>query len=225
MRGVIETATQALLRLARPPATALFHGAFYDGHAHTWESTTWLGTPAKKCPFDLWMYQEMLAEQRPDLIVETGTAHGGSALFLASVCDLLDHGEVITVDIEHRERPQHPRITYLHGSSTAPEIVEQVRARAEAAASCLVLLDSDHAKAHVLRELELYAPLVTVGSYLVVEDTNVNGHPVARWHGPGPHEAVQEFLSRTAAFQVDRHRERLLLTFNPGGYLRRVRPG
>jgi cephalosporin hydroxylase len=214
---------RSLLRLAEPAARAIFHWSFYDSHEQTWDTTTWLGTLAKKCPFDLWIYQEMLTEQRPDLIIETGTAHGGSALFLASVCDLLGHGEIITVDVEERERPAHPRITYLHGSSTAPETLERVHARAEGTSSRLVLLDSDHAKAHVLRELELYAPLVPVGGYLVVEDTNVNGHPVARWHGPGPNEAVREFLARTSAFEVDRERERLLLTFNPGGYLRRVR--
>jgi cephalosporin hydroxylase len=212
------------LRLLTRPATALFHWVFYGLHERTWESTTWLGTRAKKCPFDLWVYQEIVAEQRPDLIVETGTAHGGSALFLASMCDLVGHGEVISIDVEQRERPQHPRITYLHGSSTAPEIVAEVRTRAEGTSSRLVLLDSDHSREHVLQELELYAPLVPVGGYLVVEDTNVNGHPVAPRFGPGPHEAVEEFLARTDAFEVDRAREGLMLTFNPGGYLRRVRP-
>lgn len=213
-----------LLRPATRPATAFFHWVFYNLHGQTWNSTAWLGTHAKKCPFDLWIYQEMISEQRPDLIIETGTAFGGSALFLASICDLVDHGEVVSIDVEHHERPTHPRITYLHGSSTAPETLEQVRARAAGTTSRLVLLDSDHSKQHVLRELELYAPLVHVGGYIVVEDTNVGGHPVARWHGPGPHEAVAEFLSSTSAFEVDRERERLMLTFNPGGYLRRVRP-
>ena len=85
----------------------------------------------------------------------------------------------------------------------------------------MVILDSDHSRDHVLRELELYAPLVTPGCYVVVEDTNVNGHPVVPRFGPGPMEAVQEYLATTDAFEVDRSREKLLLTFNPSGYLRR----
>jgi cephalosporin hydroxylase len=215
---------RALRRVVARPATALFHWVFYGSFEQTWEATTWLGTRAKKCPLDLWIYQEIIAEQHPDLIVETGTAHGGSALFLASLCDLVGHGHVVSVDVEEGDRPAHPRITYLHGSSTAPEILTQVRERAEGTRSRLILLDSDHSKGHVLRELEAYAPLVHVGGYVVVEDTNVNGHPVAPRYGPGPFEAVEEFLSHTDAFEVDRAREKLMLTFNPSGYLRRVRP-
>jgi len=203
-----------------------FHLLYYQaGEAGgTWKDTRFLGVPTWKCPLDLWVYQELLQELAPDLIVETGTAHGGSALYLATLCEAMGHGEVVSVDIgEWPDRPKHDRITYLTASSTDPAAVEQVAERARGAGTVLVVLDSDHSRAHVLEELRRYAPLVTPGSYLVVEDTNVNGHPVYRGFGPGPMEAVEVFLQETDAFEVDRGREKLLLTFNPRGWLRKVR--
>lgn len=197
-----------------------FQRAFYDAGVHTWQSTTWLGVPIRKSPMDILVYQELLCEVRPDFIVEAGTYQGGSALFLASICDLLGGGEVITIDVEAMERPKHPRITYLHGSSVAPEIVAAIRERAKGRG--LAILDSDHSAAHVRAELDIYSSLVSRGSYLIVEDTNINGHPVASGFGPGPAEAVADFLKTTDAFVVDRHRERLMMTWNPGGYLRRI---
>lgn len=199
-----------------------FHRLYYDSHDTTWKQTFWLGHTVRKCALDLWVYQEILVETRPDLIVETGTYMGGSALYLATICDVLGKGKVVTVDITARAgRPRHRRITYLQGSSVEPPVVARVRSRAKRAKRVMVILDSDHSRDHVLRELELYAPLVTPGCYLVVEDTNVNGHPVLPDHGPGPMEAVTGFLEATDRFEVDRSREKLLLTFNPSGYLRR----
>ena len=199
-----------------------FHRLYYDSHDTTWKQTSWLGRTVRKCALDLWVYQEILVETRPDLIVETGTYLGGSALYLASICDILRHGKVVTVDVSAPGgRPRHRRITYVQGSSVDPEVVARVRRRARRAKRIMVILDSDHSRDHVLRELELYSPLVSVGCYLVVEDTNVNGHPVLPDHGPGPMEAVTEFLATTDDFEVDDAREKLLLTFNPSGYLRR----
>ena len=198
-----------------------FHRLYYSSASRTWSNTYWLGTQTQKCPLDLWIYQEMLHELRPAAIVETGTASGGSALFLASVCDLLGHGEIVTVDIAEKERPSHPRVTYLSGSSTAAEVIARVSEFVGDRAPVLVILDSDHSYAHVLEELRLYAPLVTSGSYLVVEDTNVNGHPVDPDHGPGPMEAVLDFLRESDEFAVDESREKFLLTFNPHGFLRK----
>lgn len=202
-----------------------FHRLLYETGYSTGDpwNPKWLGFAALKCPFDLWIYQEILHEIRPDLVLETGTARGGSALFLASILDLLGSGTVVSIDIVRRpEWPTHPRITYLTGSSTSPAIIDQVRARVAAASRVLVILDSDHMKDHVLDELRLYSPLVTAGSYLIVEDTNINGHPVFAGFGPGPWEAVDEFLAGTTAFKRDRARERFFVTFNPGGYLLRV---
>jgi cephalosporin hydroxylase len=199
-----------------------FHRLYYDSHDTTWTQTYWRGQTVLKCPLDLWIYQEILVETQPDLIVETGTFGGGSAYFLASVCDLLGRGEVLTIDIDQQKgMPEHERVTYLLGSSVGDDVLAVVRDRAASAERVMVILDSDHSRDHVLRELELYAPLVTPGCYLVVEDTNVNGHPVVPGFGPGPMEALEAFLETTDDFEVDRSREKLLLTFNPSGYLRR----
>jgi cephalosporin hydroxylase len=134
---------------------------------------------------------------------------------------VLDVGEVLTIDIDDRPRPEHPRVTYRLGSSTDPDTVawvyERVRGR-----RAMVILDSDHRQAHVAAEIAAYASLVTPGCYLIVEDTNLNGNPVALEQGPGPAEAVHDFLAKDDRFVADTNRERLLLTFNPGGYLLRV---
>jgi cephalosporin hydroxylase len=112
-------------------------------------------------------------------------------------------------------------LTYVVASSTDHDVVAQVAERAERAGPVLVVLDSDHSRDHVLAELRAYAPLVTPGSYLVVEDTNINGHPVYEAFGPGPMEAVQDFLKERDDFEVDRSREKFLFSFNPGGWLRK----
>jgi cephalosporin hydroxylase len=201
-----------------------FHRLYYGARQQTWKNTFWQGHAARKCPLDLWVYQELLVETRPDVIIETGTAEGGSALFLANVCDMLANGIVISVDVQQLQgRPVHQRIHYLEGSSVDDATVAQVSARIAPGASVMAVLDSDHTAEHVLAELRIYAVLVTPGCYLVVEDTNVNGHPVREAFGPGPMEAVDAFLAESSAFEVDQSREKFFMTFNPRGYLRRVR--
>ena len=188
-----------------------------------WFDTWWLGHRVLKTPFDLWIYQEMLHELMPDLIIETGTAEGGSALYLASICDLIGSGRIVTIDIEEDAgRPVHDRIRYVLGSSTDPEIVKFIADETSGASSVLVILDSDHSARHVSAELAAYAPFVTPGSYLIVEDTNINGHPVDKSFGPGPMEAVKAFLERSDDFSIDRSRQKFGLTFNPNGYLKRT---
>lgn len=204
-----------------------FHELYYGATDRTWQDTHWMGLRAFKCPMDMWSYQEILWDTRPDLIVECGTAWGGSALFFASMLDAFGGGgEIVTVDIASDDqmpgRAAHPRITYLTGSSTDPGIVDPVRRRAASADRVMVVLDSDHSYAHVAAEIAAYSPLVTPGCYLVVEDTNVNGNPVLPEWGPGPMEAVDEFLDDTESFVRDLAREKFMMTFNPGGYLRRV---
>ncbi len=219
----------AFRRLAQDPTAVdrqwlidAFHRLYYDSHDSTWTQTFWRGVAVLKCPLDLWVYQEILAETQPDLIVETGTFGGGSAYYLASICDLLGAGEIVTIDVDPQTGlPSHDRITYVTGSSTDDEVLAGVRQRVERAERAMVILDSDHSRDHVLRELELYSPFVTPGCYLVVEDTNINGHPVVPAFGPGPMEALTDFLGTTDDFEVDRSREKLLLSFNPFGYLRR----
>ena len=203
-----------------------FHVLYYDSHklGKTWADTRWLGVTAKKCPLDLWNYQEIIFETKPDLIIECGTSLGGSALFLASICDLVGKGRVVSIDVEERTgRPKHSRITYLLGSSTSEEVVAEVKRFIKKGHRVMAVLDSDHCKQHVLKELMIYSKLVTKRSYLVVEDTNLNGHPVEPGFGPGPMEALEEFLRENKDFSVDKAREKFYLTFNPRGYLRRVR--
>jgi cephalosporin hydroxylase len=193
---------------------------FHAEGDRTYNNLRWLGTPLQKNPMDLWIYQEMLYEVKPDVVVECGTYKGGTAYYLARLMDLLDKGRILTVDIEkYPNLPQHPRITYLLGSSTAPEIVGQVRSSIKPGETVLVLLDSDHSMKHVLDELRLYHGLVTAGSYLVVEDTHFNGHPILPKFGPGPMEAVEQFLKENQDFRIDPAREKLMFTFNPRGYL------
>jgi cephalosporin hydroxylase len=221
-----------LLRLfgkeAREPKQAgvveQFHKLYYyDGSTGgTWFNTKWFGCRVLKCPLDLWVYQEIICETRPDLIIETGTCEGGSAFYMAIVCEYLNQGEIVSIDIQAKPgRPQHKRIQYWTGSSTAPDIVEKVRQLARGR-NVLVILDSDHSAKHVADELAAYSELVPKGGYLIVEDTNLNGHPANPEHGPGPMEAVDEFLRRNPAFQIDAAREKFFMTFNPRGYLKRV---
>jgi cephalosporin hydroxylase len=203
-----------------------FHELYFQRWLRLRANTTtlsWFGHELLKCPMDLWMYQELLVRMRPDLVVETGTRAGGSAYYLAMLLDHLGHGEVVSIDTEIVDgRPEHARITYITASSTDPEVVAGVRERA-AGGRTLVILDSDHSRAHVLDELHAYAGLTLLGDHLIVEDTNVNGHPTMPEHGPGPMEAVDEFLAETDEFEVDARCERFLMTLNPRGYLKRVR--
>ncbi|NYZ76095.1 class I SAM-dependent methyltransferase [Candidatus Micrarchaeota archaeon] len=196
----------------------------YGVFGGTWKNTFWLGTRVRKYPTDLWVYQEIIFKLKPDVIIECGTGNGGSALFLASIFDLVDRGKVLTIDIKQDDgRPRHRRITYLTGSSTSDEIVKKVGSFVKKDHKVMVILDSDHHKEHVLKELRIYSKFVTKGSYLIVEDTNLNGHPVEVEFGPGPMEAVGDFLNERRDFVVDKEREKLYLTSNPRGYLRRVR--
>ena len=138
------------------------------------------------------------------------------------MCELNGSGRVVSIDTQPSlSLPTHERITYLTGSSTDPDIVAAIKT-ALAGGTVLVVLDSDHSCDHVLNELETYGPMVTKGSYMIVEDTNVNGHPVLPNFGAGPMEAVKEFLPHHAEFAIDEEREKFMVTQNPSGYLRRL---
>ncbi len=201
-----------------------FHVLYHESQGATWTNTYWRGVRTLKLPMDLWIFQEIIHETKPDVIVEAGTFHGGSAFYMASLQDMIGRGRVISIDIEDFPgKPRHDRITYLIGSSTADETVAKVRGLIAKDETVMVVLDSDHHAEHVLQELRIYGEMVTPGNYLIAEDTNINGHPVKPEFGPGPWEAVQAFLTETKAFAVDTKREKFLLTFNPGGYLIRVR--
>lgn len=183
----------------------------------------WMGHPAQKCPFDLWVYQEIIFETQPDVIIECGTAAGASALFYSHMCDLVHRGRVITIDLDSfKYRPYHNRLSYIVGNTLSEQTFLELGELINPAERVMVILDDDHSKEHVLKELKLYGELVTPDCYLIVEDTNVNGHPVYVEHGPGPYEAVQEFLQGNNEFVIDKSREKFFLTFNPNGYLKKV---
>ena len=195
-----------------------------------WDNMWFLGIRIKKNPMDLWMMQQIIGEVEPDFIIEAGTDHGGSALFWAASLELLglQDSRVITIDIADRTESVSQRglwqkyVEFIHSSSTDPETVDAIARRVKGK-RVLVVLDSNHAANHVLEELRMYGPLVTPGSYLVVEDTNIDGVPVSPEFGPGPMTAVLEYMATggDGLYEVDLARESFVLTFNPGGWLRR----
>jgi cephalosporin hydroxylase len=190
---------------------------------------TWLGFPIQQCPFDMQVYQELLFKIRPRRIVQTGVCYGGSLQYFAGLLDLMGADpsvHVIGIDITLTESAKsltHPRIKLIEGSSTSPEVVAQVRRLVGDESPVLVSLDSDHTRDHVRSEMDLYGPLVTRGSYMVVEDTNVNGHPVLPGFGPGPHEAVEDYLRTRQDFVRDESIwRRNFMSFHQGGWLRKL---
>lgn len=200
---------------------------------------TWLGCPIIQFPQDVIAMQEIIWRVKPDLIIETGIAHGGSLIFYASMVDLIgQEGQVLGIDIDIREHnrveieshPMYRRITMIEGSSTDEEVIIQVLEFAKGKDRVLVALDSNHTHDHVLQELELYSPLVREGSYLVVFDTIIedmpeDSFPDRPWgKGNNPKTAVMEFLRRNDRFVIDEEiGSKLLITVAPDGYLRCVK--
>jgi len=207
--------------LGRPIARLFFMDLI--GTTENFGDVTWLGHPIWQNVLDLWTIQEALAAVKPAVLIETGTNRGGSAFFYANLFDLLGAGRVITVDVERMHALTHPRVTWLLGSAVEPGIVAQMQAAAkDAGGPVFVILDSDHSARHVAQELEAYAPLVTPGSYLLVQDGVIDTLPIFRQGRPGPLPAILDFLRRHPEFEVDRARgERFLITHHPMGWLRR----
>jgi cephalosporin hydroxylase len=204
-----------------------FHKLYYESLA--WDQNRWLGVRCQQNPNDAWIHQEIIADVKPDFIIETGTLNGGSAALWATILQQVNpNGRIITIDIKDQagEAKKLPivkqYVDFIIGSSTDPTIVSQVKKRVNGR-NVLVILDSDHSKDHVLAEMRAYSSLVSPGSYLIVQDTNINGHPVLPGFGPGPMEAVEEFLASNQQFRSDNNAERLMLTLHPKGYLKRIR--
>jgi len=205
---------------------------------------SWLGRPIIQYPQDIVAMQELIWQVQPDLIIETGIAHGGSLVFSASMLELNAacggpaDAEVVGVDIDIRAHnraaveahPMFKRITLIQGSSVAPEVIETVRAKAHGRQRVLVCLDSNHTHDHVLAELQAYAPMTSIGSYCIVFDTVVEDLPADmfpdRPWGPGanPKTAAREYLKQHPDFEVDQRMDhKLLVSVAPSGYLKRVR--
>jgi cephalosporin hydroxylase len=197
-----------------------------DYHTQTlFRKVSWMGVEARKMVLDAWVYQDIIHETRPDFIIEIGNKVGGSTLYLAHLLDILGHGQVIGVDIDHSDfQPRHPRIHLVTGDSTAPETLARVEELA-AGRQGMIIHDGDHSTAHVLEDLRAYAKFVAMGGYFIVEDTVIDVFRAGDGLGNinGPMHAVRQFLQEDSRFEIDPEREYFLVTYNPRGYLKRIR--
>lgn len=190
---------------------------------------SWRGSQIIKNPCDLWVIIELLEKLKPTLIIETGTHRGGSSHFYADMLKVFSiNCDIITIDINPKWNfnPESKQIHSVVGYSTDSKTFTEVKTLADSILKkrpghVMVMLDSDHSKDNVIKEMQLYSHFVTKGSYMIVEDTNVNGHPSSKEHGPGPYEAVEEFLQTNKNFRPDLSCQKFLLTFNPNGWLKR----
>jgi cephalosporin hydroxylase len=179
--------------------------------ANAWKRMTWHGVRTLKLPSDIWNYQEIIFEHGIEHVIETGTRHGGSALFFAETLRARRaRGPVVSIDIdgEMNQIPRHPAIRFLLGDSASPDMVAHALASLPERGPLFLILDADHSRDHVLAELRAWVPQLRSGDYLVVEDTIVNGHPVRPEHGPGPMEAIRDYLAEAPGLLLhDRERE------------------
>jgi cephalosporin hydroxylase len=198
--------------------TDTFTKLFYMSNPWNGGNMRWLGVPVFHAPSDLWAMQEIIVETNPDLIIETGSAYGGSALFFASVF----LGQIISIDTHQMVKPivVHKRIEFIKGSSLDKGIIARVK-KAAKGKRVMVFLDSDHHEKHVAAELKAYASLVTPGCYLVIHDTLLGGNPLTVDTDENPMAAVKKFMVGNDDFETDRSREKFLMTFSPNGFLRR----
>ena len=195
-----------------------FNDLYWQAHIQTWGNTKWRGVQVWKPATDLWIYQELITEIKPDLIIETGTAFGGSALYMRDILDReYPEGRIITIDISHEilnEKAKVPGIEFYLGGSTEESTLIYVKALI-AAHNCkrvMVILDSDHSEAHVTKEIDLYTPLISIGSILVIEDTN---------NHLGALGAANSWALRQKGFKKNIMCEKFMLTFNRDGYWER----
>ncbi len=204
----------------------LYEWLLYHQKDIAFEKCSWMGIRMLKSPLDAWICQEIVHEVKPDIIIEIGSYMGGTTLYLAHLLDILGHGQVISIDIDRTVyKARHDRIIELTGDSSSDEIVSQVRSLCEGK-TVLVFHDGGHAKTQVLKDLSVYAPLVTLGSYFVIEDGIVDIFDVGDGIGikeEGPLAAVEEFLGVNKDFTIDAERERYIMTYNPRGFLRRIK--
>lgn len=187
----------------------------------------WMGTPILKNPLDCWIYQEIIWLIQPEILIEIGSYAGGSTMYFSHLFDLLRKGQVISIDIDRSSYvAKHPRIIEITGDCSDQTIVDRV-AELSQGKRVMVVHDADHRKQAVLRDLRLYASMVSIGSYFIVEDGVVDvfagGVSSLGWTEPGPLVAIREFLEEDTRFVPDLECERYLITYNPRGFLKRVR--
>lgn len=184
--------------------------------------TTYFGIPTFKNPMDLWVYQEILFERKPNVILEIGNRFGGSTLALAHLCDMMNSGRIIGIDISHKDVfprvREHSRITMIEGDACS--LYQNVRNLVSADERVLVIEDSSHTYENTLKVLNTYCGLVKPGDYFIVED-GICHHGLDVGPDPGPYEAIESFVARHPEFEIDRDRESFVLSWNPKGFLRR----
>ncbi len=204
-----------------------YHKWYYDNEV--WAKTSFLGIHCLKSVSDMWNYQEIICAIQPSLIIEFGTFNGGSALYYSTILKLIKaHSKVFSVDIKHSAVPEivltNPHIELLECSSTDTKVADRItELRNEFPGSVFAIIDSNHEASHVLAEMKLLRPLLVAGDYLIVEDSNINGHPVLENWGDGPMEAIQQyFIDFPNDYERDILREKKFgFTFAPMGYLYR----
>lgn len=185
-----------------------------------------MGIRAIKNPLDAWIYQEIIYETKPDIIVEIGSAEGGSTVYFANLLDILGKGKVISIDINRANyKAKHPRIIEITGDNSSPETVAKASEFCRGK-SVLVVHDGGHSCAQVQKDLLAYSNLVSVGSYFIIEDGIIDLFKPGEGMGgcePGPLIAIEEFLKNNSDFVVDKERERYIITYNPKGFLKKIR--
>lgn len=204
----------------------LYYGPYDAADCSRSKPCLFQGRYINKCPTDLWAYGEIIYSLKPELIIECGSGCGGSAHYMARMMDLAGcskKAKIYSFDLILMHRTPSKRVRYYVCDSTEPSMVADLHEIAKSVkGNILVVLDSNHAKDHVLKEMNAWHDLVTPGSYMIVEDSNVNGYPVSLDHGEGPQEAIREWLPLHPDFSIDTWPERFLMTFNPNGYLKRT---
>ncbi len=198
---------------------------YHQKHVHF--NSKWMGAPAWKNPLDAWVYQEIIYEVKPDYVVEIGSAHGGSTLFLANILDIIGKGKVISIDIDRSKfKVKHKRIIAIKGDSCSKKVVTKVENEIKKG-SVLVIQDGDHRQDGVTKDLESYCNIVTKGSYFIIEDSIVDlikpPKDVSWLEGSGPTKAIQNFLASHNEYKIDHGWEKYILTYNPGGFLKKIK--
>jgi cephalosporin hydroxylase len=234
---IIENGKEKALNIYSDEGFEILAGLWVKAYTHRklTHDITWMGIPIIQLPEDIIMMQELIWRIRPDIIIECGLAHGGSALFYASLLDLIGKGWVIGIDIEIRQynkiaiqnHPLSHRVKLIENSSISDDTIQKIKEMTKHAGKVMVVLDSNHSKEHVYKELELYKDFVTPGSYLVAMDGAQayvwdipNGRP--EWKNDNPLAAIEEFLKYNNDFEIDEQYTRLKVTANPKGFLKKL---
>jgi cephalosporin hydroxylase len=192
-------------------------------HKYCHFTMKWMGRPAYKTPFDAWVYQEIIFETKPSVVIEIGTHSGGSTLFLANILDAIGNGKVIGIDIDNSKTKDlnHDRITWITGNAVDSSVIDNVKQLISDNDKVMIIEDSSHEYTNTLDILKKYSPLVSNGCYFIVED-GICKENYIDGPKPGPFDAIHEFLKTHLEYQIDKKMEKFLLTYNPDGFLQKI---